>query len=354
MYELLKKLRNHIEEFEEVISLITPFMSGESLELTDTGTASIEAYCKSLEQTDVFLLLEAIFFSANNFHENLIKELENRYTSIVQEWTNAIYDITHNDEIYDYDENIEIEDFCDRIDYFLNSSIAKINKFCTQYLEKPRSYHFNGFEYQVIYKAHIDYKKDKARRAELKLNGTDTFDENDELEMYVADLTTDEYIDNIISEETSLDTDDYDEGEWDIIEDNEKIIKQDNFQVCFVTEQIIKNNNPRVNEDIVEKIWIYLVENNLIANDTKFGIFNHVINHRELPKGADTILWNKNYVDGMWLIKFFRLSVDVFNACFTLRKGGKLHKQKNKIKKGDYSDFSRELLKHDENFLKPV
>jgi hypothetical protein len=352
MYELLKKLRNHTNEFEEVISLITPFMSGESLELTDTDTVSIQVLCKSLEQTDAFLLLEAIFFSANNFHENLIKELENKYTSIVRKWTNAIYNITHDDEIDIYDDNIEIDDFCDRIDYLLNSSISKINMFCTQYLDKPKSYHFNGFEYQVICKANIDYQKTKNRKTDLKLNRKNALDEDGELAMYVAVLTPDELIDDIILEEISLDIDDYDEGECDIIEDNEKLIKQDSFQVCFVTEQIIKNSNPRINEDIVEKIWIYLVENNLIANDTKFGTFNYIINHRELPKGADKILWNKNYVDGMWLIKFFRLSVDMFNGCFILRKGGELDKQKNKIKKGDYSDFSRELLKYNSGFYK--
>jgi len=102
----------------------------------------------------------------------------------------------------------------------------------------------------------------------------------------------------------------------------------------------------------IEKIWSYLVESNLIAINTKYGTFNYVIKHRELPKGADKILWNKNYVDGMWLVKFFRLNVIVFNTCFTLRKGGLPDKQKNKIKKGDYSDFSRELLKYDENFIK--
>ncbi len=52
----------------------------------------------------------------------------------------------------------------------------------------------------------------------------------------------------------------------------------------------------------------------------------------------------------MWFIKFFRLNVDVFNTCFNLKKGGKLDKQRNKIKKGDYSDFSRELLKYDDGF----
>lgn len=344
MYELLKKLRDHTDEFGELISLIAPFMSYKSSELTDTDIVSIEAHCKNLEQTDIFLLLEAIFFSANNFHENLIKELENRYTSIVQNWTYEIYNITYNDEIYDYDNTNEIDEFCDRIDYLLNSSISKINRFCTQYLEKPKSYHFSGFEYQVICKANMDYLRDKARKTELELNGTGSFDED-------ADFTLEEHLDNIIAEEALFDTDDYDEDEWDIIEDNKKVIKQDSFQVRFVTEQVIKNNNPRVNGDIVEKIWAYLVENNLIANNTQFGTFNYVINYRELPKGADKILWNKNYVDGMWLVKFFRLNVIVFNSCFTLRKGGVLDKQKNKIKKGDYSDFSRELLTHDENLL---
>ncbi|MBI9068714.1 MAG: hypothetical protein JEZ09_15565 [Salinivirgaceae bacterium] len=345
MYELLKKLRNHTDEFEELILLIAPFILNGSSEITDAEIVSIESLCKKLEESDIFLLLEAIFLSANNFHDNLIKELENRYTSIIQNWTYAVYNITRNDEIYNYDNIIEIEELCDRIDFILNSSINKINRFCTQYLDKPKSYHFSGFEYQVICKANMDYLRDKARKTELKLYGMDSFEED-------ADFTLEELLDNIIAEEALLDTDDYDEDEWDIIEDNEKVIKQDSFQVCFVTEQVIKNNNPRVNGDIVEKIWAYLVENNLIANNTQFGTFNYVINHRELPKGADKIFWNKNYVDGMWLVKFFRLNVIVFNSCFTLRKGGLLDKQKNKIKKGDYSDFSRELLKYDENFIK--
>ena len=57
MYELLKKLRNHTDEFEEVISLISPYMSDESLELSDTDSVTIDVYCKNLEQTDIFLLL---------------------------------------------------------------------------------------------------------------------------------------------------------------------------------------------------------------------------------------------------------------------------------------------------------
>ena len=44
----------------------------------------------------------------------------------------------------------------------------------------------------------------------------------------------------------------------------------------------------------------------------------------------------------------------LFNTCFNIKKGGKLDKQQNKIKKGDYSDFSRELLKYDEDFLDPI
>ena len=79
-------------------------------------------------------------------------------------------------------------------------------------------------------------------------------------------------------------------------------------------------------------------------------MFNHVICQRELPRDADKILWDKNYVDGMWFVKFFRLNVNIFNSCFTLRKGGLLDKHKNKIKKGDYSDFSRELFKYDDTF----
>ena len=70
MYELLKKLRSYAENLEEAISIITPYVQDESLNLTDTDSTTIEQYCKRLEETDVFLLLEAIFFSANNFHEN--------------------------------------------------------------------------------------------------------------------------------------------------------------------------------------------------------------------------------------------------------------------------------------------
>ncbi len=86
MYELLKKLRSHTDEFEELNLLIAPFILNGSSEITDAEIVSIESLCIKLEESDIFLLLEAIFFSANNFHENLIKELENRYTSIVQNW----------------------------------------------------------------------------------------------------------------------------------------------------------------------------------------------------------------------------------------------------------------------------
>ena len=84
MYELLKKLRTHNNILDEVIGFMTPFVLEESLHLTDKDIVSVKEIFEKLIQTDVFLLLEAIFFSANNFHENLIKELEEKYTEMIR------------------------------------------------------------------------------------------------------------------------------------------------------------------------------------------------------------------------------------------------------------------------------
>ena len=232
MYKELKKLRKYTENLDDAIHNMYSYTQSSEIELTNEDISNIGKLSNKLKKKDVYILLEAIYSSSSTFNDSLVKELEEKFTYLVYKWADAYK--KYQAEAYEVDSNLYF--WIEVVNEQLIKSINGINRFCINYLSMPKSCIFSGLDNLVIGIAHKAYLKAKQRYYELQYYGVKALTKEDHFNIMMLGIDNPEqYVEYLISEGIE-----FDKSEYDFESDNEvkldEIIKQDDFQVCFVSE----------------------------------------------------------------------------------------------------------------------
>ncbi len=340
MYKELTKLRKYTEKLDDAIHLIYSYVRNPDIEIRKEDISAINKFSDKLKKKDVYILLEAIYSTSLTFKDNLIKELEEKFSYLTYKWAD-VYKEYHKD---DCELDIDLCYWVDVINEQLVVNIDSINRFCINYLSVPEALLFRGIEYVLITIAHKDYLLAKQRYYELKHNGVNALSKDDHFDMLVYEIDNPvKYVEGLISNGIEFDIMDYD-FEFENLGRIEEVVKQDDFRVCFVSERKVASNS-EFDDDIIEKVRRYLIEEGIMAEISTY-VFAYIIKFKKLPQGTDRIIWHKKYVDGTNLINFFKLSVSNFNQCFICEAGNELSAKNHKITgTSGYTDFYHFLEK---------
>ena len=344
MYKLLKRLRKHTEYLEISIENIGILVQNSESGISEGKLKEIEKCINKLTKIDLYILLEAIFLSSANFNYALLKDLEKKYSYMIMRWSNLYSEVCNSEDLNIHDEYFQAINYCNQIDFQLSNCINKINSFCVNYLNVSTDRHLNGYEYQIIAKAHELYHKEKNRRADLKINGVKALSKEDQFETIVMELNEEDFLDNLLGEEGFLDEDEFCEDEMETIMANEASILNDDFEVCFVSERKLLNDYILIDEETIFKVYKFLIVNNLLG-DVQVDYFRYILTHKKLPNNSPQILWRGTMADARRMIDFFSLNDSIFNKCFVTESGKLIDRKVHKVKKNDTSEFSVILSK---------
>ncbi len=339
MYKERINLDRFKDRLGEVIHLVCLIMHNSNGELQKEDVEKISTINDKLKNKDVYTLLEVIYTSSQIFNDNVIKELEDKFTHLVFKWADMIKEC----DTVTLEFNVNLHYWLIEINERMETSIDSINRFCVNYLSIPESNLFTANDYYKIAIAHKDYLKANQRYYELKHNGVNALTNEDHSNMHLLELHDEaQYVENLLEEGVPFDISTYG-FDFEDLKRFEQVVKQDEFNVYFVTRHETFDVN--ITENQMFAIYNYLNQNNFI--DAEWETFKYAITKKILPDYSPEILWKKprSKADAWRLMEYLAWDTDTFNTIFKFPVLKPLTTKANKPKENDTSNFMTFLEK---------
>ncbi|MCW3806130.1 hypothetical protein [Plebeiibacterium marinum] len=338
MKELLKELKANTDLITDTVyKLSNQLQFGDkTIEWTEATTESIEA----LQNTNIYILLQAIKLDSGNFDKQVIVELEPTYDGILIKWAHAL--LTEGAEnvidFYEYDLIINLTKIIEK-------QINDINKFCEVFLKKEPNEQLSGFELLTLYKGSVRYEQAVNHIKELKIYGSSSLKEKESLEQILVEVHPNIYVKSIIEEGAQLVEEDFAEDEWEIIQQNLHLIETNEHKIKFIGKY---KEMDALSDATIDKIFEFLVKEKVLVGVDRSIIVN-VLKHKKLPVSQkERILWDASHEKARIFAKLTKWDNAIFNKCFYIyNKQGQIEnlQAKHKVKTNTYPKFQEKLEK---------
>lgn len=337
MLELLNKLRNHSEEFIELINII--------IEIKNNGDSYLEKHHYNINEKtnyifgylyeiDIYNLLESIYVLSNKAFKKKIIEQEEKYTNIIRIWSILIpVKVEPNIPENNTDALRSFNNILFETELILDNNIKRISQFCKDFLGSSSSNIFTFYDYKTLFQALEYYEKKIIPKK---------FDKNSN---YRNQMTIRFNFDNYINQ---LKHYNFNDSQIQLIRNNKSLIKSKNIKIKFLDNTMYADSSVALDESVLEELLEYLKTSNNIDNHISNKDFKLICRSKSLLTiKSKKIKWKYKKADAVRFSIFVNLSLLEFNNCFIFSDNKKL--ELKDLGKG-WNKFDDFLLSLDDNY----
>jgi len=321
MYAILKQLHRRRTIYTELLDELE-----EAVDFTKSiRPENFELLLAELDQSDVFVLLESIYYVAVKPIDPILTMLGDDLGTYLRRLATAYCAIKKADS-EDPGQVTLLHKLHQHLEGDLNAYQNYGYKYCEVTKKQP-----SFQDYFAIAKAQCLYEEAEEALHPLKYENVVT--EEDELAMLALGFDKQEYIAS--REDITLNTDFFLPEEYATVNENEEVIKRGDLLISLEDKGKITHLHNRKSESVMLSVFHFLKANGCIPNQTRR---KHFLDLADSGKNERMIRWIGNKTDAYRLYSFLGVSLKVFNHSFSFADNRPLA-HSNKPGDSDTSDL---------------